>query len=877
MQAVLSLDDEDVSLSSTIWYWNNTLQKHILIPFALPRSVRIPNRNVGRAYNFFWYALFILFIFYAASVRIWETDFSIHRHMFSQLDIVDPDPDGFDGKYFKKEHCKDITASRAEYWRGDENAQYHKYAGFTCIARCSSGFRESGTFINPNCFSRGVHSYYFSDNKIMVATHVKRTLTNTTLAQYDNSSMQDSGSQGSGSQIEEKHFWTFSPETERLKLHFGFNVPKPSLFQTLGPMVGSKTSKGSGKKSNYFTAKTGDSDAGFRTYLLNPDGSVMRSVGPGSAVTFTIEELMSMAGHQAQDWLDTQRPEAGQNQRRGSTFGEGPLGRLSGGALLVHARCLDRPVFSSVWSFSAYIFKNFECHISTELVAVPFQSAKTMSYRSDRVMEVERNGITVAVIAGGHFSYANIDMLILYIISFCIIMRIPKFLMGQFMLKYLGLISKMYKNACHENLHVRTSVAGMVARLIQIPIAFMSLSDVRDVYGMGISRQQMRRRLDALIKYAGFRLSTADRSKCLDYLFLMVIKAQISFNFKREARIEKEEAREKKKAKRERKAKRKQAEARADWARVPVAQLSASEIESLTAELRALSSPADRRELIRSLPEDKRRALEQLMESQGKAKHAANGDTGADAQAEGEDDDGPPDARENGQIMSKLERKRRKLHNLVAALEDSFSGISLAKINKALHTGISLGGFFEECTGLENMKISEFVHYVMRNRRDGMLESIFQPAELSPEGITVACRRGHNLSNNIKVWVDEDYLTLQKKMVKRNVEIQENRRRVERAAKEQAKKEREREREQEEGWSELDKARKRLLRMYEDEETHQEELIAEFVGHMKELHKQAAVTQTRLEEINRGIANLQEQRQKQEQYAKQDRAGQTDI
>lgn len=863
----------DVSVSAAVWYWENTLQKRLLFPLSLHRKVSIPNAKIGKLYNLIWYIVLIGFTFLAVFQRAWDSDFTIRPYMWSKLGVLKPADDGYDGRLYHQNHCKGEYAGRSVYWRGNET--YQKYSGFVCKPRCSAqvetilSYQDEGatySFLNPECMNSFLRTRILSDSKILVTTHMSRTSSNF---------IPDQSGDAEGSSTQ--HFWTYSPEKERLYISFGFNVPE------------SGRSLRTGEDSRFRSAQTADADPGFQTFLLNHDGGVFREIDKGKQVSVTVEELLMMSGHEVR-WLDTYRPEAGPNKMYSDrdNSNTGPLARLSGGILQLYIRCLDRLVLASGTPF--FYGNHVECHMSVELVPIPWLSLKHSFIRNGKVMDVEKNGLTVVTIIDGTFSRNNWTALILYIFAFIVVMEVPRWLLTYFMHHCLGLISKIYKRGCYESMSVETMVSGMLARLLQIPLNFMSLSDTRNVRGsMGISRVQMKKHLDILIKYAGFRLSVTDRSKCLDYLFLMVVKTQLADMYEKGKKVHKREKKAKKKAaKKQAKEERQNTLAQAEKTNAAYSAFSVRQMESLAARLRAMSSLEDRRDFIASLPEAKQAALQHMVVMEQARISARAKDMGEhrqddkklkklrDSSHDHDDDDDLDDAepasQSENQILSKSQLKMRNAQNVISALEDSFSGISLVEINKALHHGISLGGFYGQCSELERMKLSLFVEYFQRDHRANYLETLIQPYELSPEGITVACRRGRNISNKTQVWVDQDYLTLQKKFVKRHAEQQQNYKRMQMEAEKrklaalQATDVHE---------TSNDKARKRLLLKFEQSETHEEEAMEHFVSGMHELYFRSATAQTHLDELNRGIS-LMQQRRSQKEF-QQLQTGQTEI
>jgi len=370
-----------------------------------------------------------------------------------------------------------------------------KYSNHTCATFCMSPSQT-------NCLSSLDAFVDEGPDQILLTTQVQKTFVPRLM---------------DGKDLQTQNF--FVPSTEALGIGFAYSFDLPS-------------EKIHAKNADWILGKpknlAGSSRKNVLTVMVDHEGKPIKVKKPDNAnIELTVPELLKMAGKP--DWLDSLGEH--ENTMPGARLKTGPLMRISGATLALEVTCHDshrgdvEHLLGGSWVGPA-------CYVSAHDGNrwYPWSSASRREPTEDAGGAkgdhlYVYHGLRVVAKGDGEFTVIDINNTYHHLVSFMVLMGLPKVLVLFFAVTFLGHFSKIYKGVIMEEFSIFEQVAGMATRLMSTSATFVDLEQGaagENGEHCGIPKGRMRERLREALKHRGGKLDKKEVESFVNFCFRAV-------------------------------------------------------------------------------------------------------------------------------------------------------------------------------------------------------------------------------------------------------------------------------------------------------------------------------------------------------------------
>lgn len=364
------------------------------------------------------------------------------------------------------------------------------YTNHSCLPLCEAGVAEC---MNP------MDNYIpLSDSSGMFVTQIMET---TLIAGVD-----------PGSAAKFRNY--FVPTVEALGVGFTYSYDVPEEVVSSNNLVnvgGSSTLAGSSTED-------------VLTVLLDQEGSPWRTLRPSPSIDLTVPELLWLAGDEG--LLDSFAHYAGPNQLQGAEHSQGPLARIAGVSLSLEVSCHNSHQIDVPDDWDGAV-----CYVA---VSHDKRRGWTSTQRRDSFEGGERqwvyHGILIKSSTGGSLDFFDLNNIFLNIVSYLVLLSLPKKALRVLVVRLLGPFSRIYKGVLYEKFNIMEQVGGMATRLMGNSSTFVDLQDCGDDAsgtGGGISKRRMGERLKEAVRHRSSILDDGEVEQLVNFCFNAISNSSI--------------------------------------------------------------------------------------------------------------------------------------------------------------------------------------------------------------------------------------------------------------------------------------------------------------------------------------------------------------
>jgi hypothetical protein len=315
----------------------------------------------------------------------------------------------------------------------------------------------------------------------------------------------------------------FIPATESLGigLTYNFDIPPDQVRTVAGVqsrLMGNSQSLSGSSTENVMTVMIDHEDKPFK--IAKP------SEGD---IELTVPQLSAMAGKP--DWLDSvgSHPNAHPNAKHAT----GPLTRISGATVALEVKCynehhgdIDHLLNGETWDGPTcylgakdankwYPWSSYESR-------KPGQNANGVQGTEHRLY----HGLRIVAKGDGVFKVYDLNNIYLTIVSYLVLMGLPKTFILFVAVTLLGHFSRIYRGVIYEQFNIEDQVAGMATRLMSNSVNFVDLEDNAGKDSgsgsEGISKRMMGERLTEALRHRGGSLQKEELHSFIDFCYRAV-------------------------------------------------------------------------------------------------------------------------------------------------------------------------------------------------------------------------------------------------------------------------------------------------------------------------------------------------------------------
>lgn len=466
---------------------------------SFPKHVVIVNQRLSLFYYFWMSVMFVLLTVMFFGFEQYSKEIPLAGHV--QVNLW---PTGLAGpgaverimstalENFQKPFCQ--RPQDFDFWW---DASW-KYTNHTCASFCV-------TASQTDCLSSLDTFIGEGPSQILLTTQIEKTFVPKVVG---------------GSAPETQRF--FVPTTEALSVGFAYSFDLPlekvqtsrmrwllGSWQWLGPKT-----------------LTGSSSENVLTVTVDDQGKPIKAVRPSSSSpVLSVSDLLTMAGKP--NGLDSFAGH--ENAMPNAAHKAGPLTRISGATLALEVNCYESHrgdiahLLEGSWDGPA-------CYVGVRdgNKWYSWSSATRREAAEDTAGAKGENlylyhGLRVIGKGDGMFKVIDINNIYLNIVSFMVLMGLPKALILFFTITFLGHFSKIYKGVIEEEFSIVEQVGGMATRLMSNSATFVDLeASGSDGGGSGITKGRMRERLRESLKHRGGRLDRDEVESFVNFCFRAV-------------------------------------------------------------------------------------------------------------------------------------------------------------------------------------------------------------------------------------------------------------------------------------------------------------------------------------------------------------------
>lgn len=449
-------------------------------------------------------------------LRTWQREFDISREFFFNLDVSGTDRYTTLAAEFSRMMNSSFCTEPQKYnyqwgaeaveamFAGGSSAGRFTFSDLECRAPCPLPYPE---LVSSSCVSASELVQRPSSTSVLVVTSARSN-------EYDNTSESES------------LYWIFSADALVISLSFNFHAPIPNFGQLLynrnfepdEQVVGTSNF---GFQVQYTTEKCEcqrswrktESNFSCNSYCCNPDadsggswcfvkdsscqgkdwgycqaksmmtilvdtaGTVSRVVRVNEELSFTVPELLSLAGKA--DWLDSISESVGPNELRDAAFLRGASTRMTGGKLKILLSCNDDSDELDIDLGDLSWHEDYICSLRTTIQDSEFQHVSRSDAFDDTWLEKTFYGIEITVATDGFTHVTDPNALLDFLISSFVLMMIPGSIFLRCLLSCCGRLSRVYYHASYERFSFCDMITEMTVSNMQAIDSFKEIDDLR--------------------------------------------------------------------------------------------------------------------------------------------------------------------------------------------------------------------------------------------------------------------------------------------------------------------------------------------------------------------------------------------------------------